>query len=275
MHGDREADGIGDGGIQFRTGKRGHVFVEREADGKGSSEGAGHPGALRSQPARVGRARGREPRSTCRPRPPTACLTSLGAGGTSCGRDPAATGSGRPPWRSAGGQAIRRSRRACGSRSSAWRRRRARRRSSGSATRPAGGLLILDRIESTQRLRVALDVGHVVRPPCRSGLEGAARPPRAARDRARRHRPLPQVGPATITDRDVLLRDLEGVGGLGHARSCEEVDRGRMGRRIARPRRRRPGAGGDGYHRSRGPTQPPRPRRPRSSAVSRAVAEAG
>jgi IclR family acetate operon transcriptional repressor len=86
-----------------------------------------------------------------------------------------------------------------------------------------GGLLILDRIESPQRLRVALDVGHVV--PLHAGAASKALLAHLAPREVERvvTGPLPQVGPATITDRDVLLRDLEAVRRAGHARSCEEA----------------------------------------------------
>ncbi|HSD02126.1 MAG TPA: IclR family transcriptional regulator [Gaiellales bacterium] len=92
---------------------------------------------------------------------------------------------------------------------------------------PTGdGLLILDRIESSHRLRVALDVGHVV--PLHAGaaskallahLSPAEIEPVVAG-------PLPRVAPGTITDRAALLRDLERVRRSGHARSCEESAEG-------------------------------------------------
>jgi IclR family acetate operon transcriptional repressor len=96
-----------------------------------------------------------------------------------------------------------------------------------------GGLLILDRIESRQRLRVALDVGHVV--PLHAGAASKALLAHLAPREIERvvTGPLPQVGPATITDRDTLLRDLEAVRRVGHARSCEEATVG--GWAIASP----------------------------------------
>jgi IclR family acetate operon transcriptional repressor len=92
---------------------------------------------------------------------------------------------------------------------------------------PAGdGLLILDRIESDHRLRVALDVGHVV--PLHAGAASKALLAHLAPADIERvvTGPLPPVGPATITDRDLLMRDLEGVRRCGHARSREETAEG-------------------------------------------------
>jgi IclR family acetate operon transcriptional repressor len=89
-----------------------------------------------------------------------------------------------------------------------------------------GGLLVLHRIESPKRLRIVLDVGHVI--PLHAGAASKALlahlpPPEIERVAAG---PLPRIGPATITDRDMLLRDLEGVRRLGHARSREEATEG-------------------------------------------------
>ena len=92
---------------------------------------------------------------------------------------------------------------------------------------PSGdGLLILDRIESEHRLRIALDVGHVL--PLHAGAASKAllahlTPAEIERIVAG---PLPRVAPATITDRDLLMRDLEGVRRCGHARSREEATAG-------------------------------------------------
>jgi IclR family acetate operon transcriptional repressor len=89
-----------------------------------------------------------------------------------------------------------------------------------------GGLLILDRLESIHRLRVALEVGHVV--PLHAGAASKALLAHLEPREIERvlTGPLPRIGPATITDRDMLLRDLEGVRRLGHARSREEATEG-------------------------------------------------
>jgi IclR family acetate operon transcriptional repressor len=96
-----------------------------------------------------------------------------------------------------------------------------------------GGLLILDRIESAHRLRVGLDVGLVV--PLHAGAASKALLAHLEPREIERvlTGPLPRVGPATITDRDMLLRDLEGVRRAGHARSREEATEGGWG--IASP----------------------------------------
>lgn len=96
-----------------------------------------------------------------------------------------------------------------------------------------GGLLILDRIESAHRLRVGLDVGHVV--PLHAGAASKALLAHLEPREIERvlTGPLPRLGPATITDRGLLLRDLEGVRRVGHARSCEETTEGGWG--IASP----------------------------------------
>jgi DNA-binding IclR family transcriptional regulator len=92
---------------------------------------------------------------------------------------------------------------------------------------PGGnGLLILDRIESPHRLRIALEVGHVC--PLHAGAASKAllaHLPPAEIERVVSG-PLPRIGPRTITDRGMLLRDLEGVRRLGHARSREEATEG-------------------------------------------------
>jgi IclR family transcriptional regulator, acetate operon repressor len=92
---------------------------------------------------------------------------------------------------------------------------------------PAGdGLLILDRVETSHRLRLALDVGHVV--PLHAGAASKAllaHLPPAEIERVVAG-PLPQVGPATITDNRTLLKDLERVRRYGHARSWEEAIEG-------------------------------------------------
>jgi IclR family acetate operon transcriptional repressor len=92
---------------------------------------------------------------------------------------------------------------------------------------PGGdGLLILDRIESPHRLRLALEIGHVI--PLHAGAASKALLANLAPAEIERvvAGPLRQVGPATITDRRELLRDLEGVRRRGHARSCEEAIEG-------------------------------------------------
>jgi len=92
---------------------------------------------------------------------------------------------------------------------------------------PTGeGLLILDRIESPHRLRISLEVGHVI--PLHAGAASKALLAYLAPADIERvvTGPLPRVGPATITDRDLLLRDLERVRRHGHARSCEEATEG-------------------------------------------------
>ncbi len=92
---------------------------------------------------------------------------------------------------------------------------------------PSGdGLLILDRIESEHRLRIALDVGHVL--PLHAGAGSKALLAHLTRAEIEGivTGPLARVAPATITDRDLLLRDLEGVRRCGHARSCEEATEG-------------------------------------------------
>jgi IclR family acetate operon transcriptional repressor len=99
---------------------------------------------------------------------------------------------------------------------------------------PAGdGLLILDRIESPHPLRIALEVGHVL--PLHAGA--ASKALLAHLEPAEIERvvsgPLPRVGPATITDGEILLRDLEGVRRAGHARSREEATEGGWG--VASP----------------------------------------
>jgi IclR family transcriptional regulator, acetate operon repressor len=96
-----------------------------------------------------------------------------------------------------------------------------------------GGLLILDRVESVQRLRVVLDVGYVV--PLHAGA--ASKALLAHLENAEIERvlkgPLPRLGPATITDRELLRRDLDCVRRLGHARSREEATVGGWG--VASP----------------------------------------
>jgi IclR family transcriptional regulator, acetate operon repressor len=92
---------------------------------------------------------------------------------------------------------------------------------------PAGdGLLILDRVESSHRLRVALEVGHVI--PLHAGAASKALLAHLSPAEIERvvEGPLRPVGPATITDRRELLRDLEHVRRSGHARSCEEAIEG-------------------------------------------------
>jgi DNA-binding IclR family transcriptional regulator len=92
---------------------------------------------------------------------------------------------------------------------------------------PAGdGLLILDRIESSHRLRVVLEVGHVV--PLHAGAASKALLAHLSPGEIDRvvAGPLAPVGPATITDRGELLRDLEDVRRRGVARSCEESTEG-------------------------------------------------
>jgi len=92
---------------------------------------------------------------------------------------------------------------------------------------PTGeGLLILDRIESPHRLRISLEVGHII--PLHAGAASKALLAYLAPADIERvvTGPLPRVGPATITDRDLLLRDLERVRRHGHARSCEEATEG-------------------------------------------------
>jgi IclR family transcriptional regulator, acetate operon repressor len=136
-----------------------------------------------------------------------------------------------------------------------------------------GGLLILDRIESPQRLRVALDVGHVV--PLHAGAASKALLAHLGPREIERvvTGPLPQVGPATITDRDMLLRDLAAVRRVGHARSCEEATVG--GWAVASPV-----LGGDGQPRAVMGIIAPVARHSREAedaavaVVSRAVAEA-
>jgi DNA-binding IclR family transcriptional regulator len=96
-----------------------------------------------------------------------------------------------------------------------------------------GGLLILDRIESAHRLRMVLDVGHTV--PLHAGAGSKAllahlTPSEIERVAAG---PLPRLGPATITDRGALLRDLETIRRDGHARSREEAIEGGWG--VASP----------------------------------------
>jgi len=92
---------------------------------------------------------------------------------------------------------------------------------------PAGdGLLILDRVESSHRLRIALEVGHVV--PLHAGAASKAMLAHLSPVEIERvvAGPLQAVGPATITDRRELLRDLERVRRYGHARSREEAIEG-------------------------------------------------
>jgi DNA-binding IclR family transcriptional regulator len=86
-----------------------------------------------------------------------------------------------------------------------------------------GGLLILDRIESPHRLRLALDIGHVI--PLHAGAASKALLAHLGPAEIERvvAGPLPQVGPATITDRAALLCDLESVRRRGHASSREEA----------------------------------------------------
>jgi IclR family transcriptional regulator, acetate operon repressor len=89
-----------------------------------------------------------------------------------------------------------------------------------------GGLLILDRIESPHRLRLALDIGHVI--PLHAGAASKALLAHLAPAEIEQvvAGPLPRVGPATITDRAALLRDLESVRRRGHACSREEATEG-------------------------------------------------
>ena len=96
-----------------------------------------------------------------------------------------------------------------------------------------GGLLILDQLESSQRLRLALEIGYVQ--PLHAGAASKAMLAHLEPREIERvlTEPIPRVGPATITDRDMLLRDLEGVRRLGHARSREEVIEGGWG--VASP----------------------------------------
>ena len=96
-----------------------------------------------------------------------------------------------------------------------------------------GGLLILDRIESTHRLRMVVDVGHVV--PLHAGAGSKALLAHLAPAEIERVAagPLPRLGPATITDPGALLRDLENIRRAGHARSREEAIEGGWG--VASP----------------------------------------
>ena len=96
-----------------------------------------------------------------------------------------------------------------------------------------GGLVILDRIESPQRLRLVLDIGQVV--PLHAGAASKALlahlPPSDIEAVATG--PLPRLGPATTTDPAALLRDLESVRRAGHALSREEAIKGGWG--VASP----------------------------------------
>lgn len=96
-----------------------------------------------------------------------------------------------------------------------------------------GGLLILDQLESSHRLRLALEIGYVQ--PLHAGAASKAMLAHLEPHEIERalSEPLRPVGPATITDRDMLLRDLEGVRRVGHARSREEVIEGGWG--VASP----------------------------------------
>jgi len=137
-----------------------------------------------------------------------------------------------------------------------------------------GGLLVLDRIESAQRLRVALEIGHVI--PLHAGAPSKALLAHLEPREIERiiTGPLPQVGPATITDREALLRDLEAVRRVGHARSLEEATEGGWG--VASPV-----LDGDGQARAVMGVVAPVARHSREAeetaveAVSRAVAESG
>jgi IclR family transcriptional regulator, acetate operon repressor len=140
---------------------------------------------------------------------------------------------------------------------------------------PAGdGLLILDSIESSHRLRIALEVGHVV--PLHAGAASKAMLAHLTPVEIERvvAGPLQAVGPATITDRRELLRDLERVRRDGHARSCEEAIEG--GWAIASPV-----MGDDGQPQAVVGIIAPVARHSREAeesavaAVNRAVAEAG
>jgi IclR family acetate operon transcriptional repressor len=137
-----------------------------------------------------------------------------------------------------------------------------------------GGLLILDRIESPQRLRLALDVGQVV--PLHAGAASKALLAHLAPREIERvvTGPLPRIGPGTITDGDALLRDLEAVRRVGHARSREEATEG--GWAVASPV-----LGVDGQARAAIGIIAPMARHSREAeeaaiaAVGRAVEEAG
>ncbi len=119
-----------------------------------------------------------------------------------------------------------------------------------------GGLLILDRIESTHRLRMVVDVGHVV--PLHAGAGSKALLAHLAPAEIERVAagPLPRLGPATITDPGALLRDLETHPPRGPCPQPRGGDRGRLGGGIAGHRDERTGRGGGGCHRPGGQAQP-------------------
>jgi DNA-binding IclR family transcriptional regulator len=87
-----------------------------------------------------------------------------------------------------------------------------------------GGLLILDQLESSQRLRLALEIGYVQ--PLHAGAASRpARPP--SRTRSSACSPSdPTVRPATITDRDMLLRDLRASAASARPQREEVIEGG-------------------------------------------------